>query len=166
MSTMELSPRGLDWLKQVEGLRLQPYDDQDGKPISRWVIGATVGYGHLIPKQEWDALRNGVTLEEAQTLLQQDLKPFERAVSAAVQPPQQPHQFDALVILCYNIGAGAFSKSSVVRHINDPSTRKPYPTLHEAWMAWNKSQGKVMKGLVRRREGEWRIYSAANYQPM
>lgn len=163
MNAMTLSPQGIEWLKKVEGQRLQPYDDQTGKPISAWVQGATVGYGHLILRNEWERLGGGVSLEQAEALLRQDLAPFEQAVSRAISVTQSQCQFDALVILCFNIGGGNFARSSVVKLINNPGSVTTFPTLEAAWMAWTRSQGKVMKGLVNRRAAEWRMYSTGSY---
>ncbi|MCG4112058.1 hypothetical protein KBJ29_09580 [Campylobacter jejuni] len=52
------------------------------------------------------------------------------------------NEFDALVILCFNIGIDNFKNSSVAKIINAEKTG--YKTLKEAWIAWNKSQNKVM----------------------
>ena len=48
--------------------------------------------------------------------------------------------------------------------INDPSAPSTYPSLEDAWKAWNKSQGKVMRGLENRRASEWRIYTEGIYE--
>lgn len=163
MNAMTLSPQGVEWLKQVEGQRLQPYDDQTGRPITAWVPGATVGYGHLIGRGEWDRLAGGVSLEQAEQLLRQDLVPFEQSVARGITAALSQCQFDALVILCYNIGGGNFARSSVVKMINNPRAVTTFATLEAAWMAWTRSQGKVMKGLVNRRGAEWRMYSTGAY---
>ena len=65
--------------------------------------------------------------------------------------------------MAFNLGQGAFSNSSVVKLINDPSTVIGHAALENAWKSWNKSQGKIMKGLVNRRAAEWRIYTSAVY---
>ncbi len=163
MNNMTLSPQGIDWLKQVEGQRLQPYDDQTGKPVDHWVTGATVGYGHLIGRAEWDSLGRGISLEQAEALLRKDLAPFEQAVNRGISAALVQCQFDALVILCYNIGVGNFARSSVLKLVNNPQAGTTFATLEAAWMAWTRSQGKVMKGLVNRRGAEWRMYSTGSY---
>ncbi len=159
---MSMGEKGLTLLKEVETLRLQPYDDQTSKVISDWVKGATIGYGHLIAQAEWDTYKNGITEIDATTLFQQDLAPFVRDVCNAIMVPLKQNEFDALVILAFNIGTN-FKGSSVVKLINDPKTKTDYRTLEEAWKAWNKSQGQVMKGLVNRRQCEWKIYSENIY---
>lgn len=163
MNSMTLSPQGIEWLKQVEGQRLQPYDDQTSKPVDHWVAGATVGYGHLIARAEWDGLARGITLEQAEALLRKDLAPFEQAVNRGVTATVSQCQFDALVILSFNIGVGNFARSSVLKLVNNPQASTTFATLEAAWMAWTRSQGKVMKGLVNRRGAEWRMYSSGTY---
>ena len=54
MTQYQMSAQGLNLLKQVETLHLTPYDDQTGKESKVWTVGATIGYGHLINKAEWD----------------------------------------------------------------------------------------------------------------
>jgi type VI secretion system secreted protein VgrG len=72
-------------------------------------------------------------------------------------------QFDALVILAFNIGDN-FKNSSVAKLINDPAATTSYDDLESAWKAWNKSQGKEMKGLNNRRAAEWKIYAEGVYE--
>ncbi|WP_218144007.1 glycoside hydrolase family protein, partial [Nitrosomonas marina] len=57
-----------------------------------------------------------------------------------------------------------FLISSVLRMINNPSAKTRYPNLEMAWKAWRKSQGRVMQGLINRRNAEWRIYSEGVYE--
>jgi GH24 family phage-related lysozyme (muramidase) len=160
---LHMSPEGVQWLKTVEHLALTPYDDQTGKPISQWVKGATIGYGHLITAGEWSTYANGIDQTAADALFASDLAPFEQAVRDAITVRLQQYQFDALVIFAFNIGARGFRTSSVVRLINNPQATTPYASLEAAWMAWSKSQGKVMKGLQNRRRAEWAIYTRAVY---
>lgn len=164
MSDMTLSDSGESLLKSVESLRLTPYDDQTGHDISSWVEGATVGYGHLIGRDEWPLYENGVTEAQAQTLFDDDLAPFLASVNRSVTVPLSPQQFDALVMLAFNIGIGGFETSSAVKLVNDPNASTPYDSLESAWKAWNKSQGKVNQGLVNRRDAEWKVYSQGVYE--
>ncbi len=68
----------IELLKQVESLRLKPYDDQTDQEISAWVPGATVGYGHLIPKAEWPTFKGGISVVQANALFERDLAPLRR----------------------------------------------------------------------------------------
>ena len=157
------SDDGLDILKAIEQLRLGPYDDQTGDPISEWVPGATIGYGHLIAHDEWDAYRSPITEAAAETLLRHDLDPFVQAVRLKVKTDLTQNEFDALVIFVFNIGVAGFSGSSVLKLLNNPLVHTNYDSLEDAWKAWNKSQGRVMQGLVNRRNAEWDIFARDVY---
>lgn len=159
-----LSARGRSLLKHLEGVRLRPYDDQTGLAITQWVAGATIGVGHLIDQSEWSRFSSGITQQEAEILLAQDVAPFEREVRKAVTRSLSQSEFDALVIFAFNIGRRACSGSSVVRLLNNPKASTGYPSLESAWKAWNKSQGKVMQGLNNRRAAEWKLFDQGVYQ--
>lgn len=163
-SSLALGPQGVALLKGVEDLHLLPYDDQTGKDISAWVAGATIGYGHLIAKADWPTYKDGITLAQADALFTADLAPFEAAVGTSISAGLQQYEFDALVIFAFNIGKSGFAGSSVVKLINDPKAVTGHASLEAAWKSWNKSQGKVMKGLVNRRQCEWQIYTTAVYE--
>ncbi|MGR4070488.1 type VI secretion system PAAR protein [Billgrantia sp. C5P2] len=161
---LAMSGAGKQWLKDVEQLHLVPYDDQTGREITSWVEGATIGYGHLIYEPEWPLYQEGIDHEQAERLFEEDLAPFVQAVNRAIETPLMQHQFDAAVMLAYNIGVGAFTSSSAVKLINDPEAVTPYPTLEEAWKAWNKSQGVLNRGLINRRAAEWEMYTKGVYE--
>lgn len=163
-TVLQMSSRGVTFLKAIEKLRLKPYDDQTGKEIMAWCAGATIGYGHLIARHEWARFKKGIDQATANNLFMTDLSPFVRAVSAKVNVPLSQNQFDALVTFAFNVGVEAFSSSSVLKLVNNPSAATVHSGLEAAWKAWNKSQGKVNAGLVKRREAEWKMYSANIYQ--
>lgn len=164
VESVTLSHAGAAWLKSVEQLRLTPYDDQNGANIDQWVPGATIGYGHLISRQEWSIYQSGVTESQAEKLFQDDLKPFIEIVKSSIDVPLETHEFDAAVMLAYNIGVGGFSSSSVVKLINDPQSDTPYHSLEDAWKAWNKTQGQISQGLINRRNAEWEMFSRGVYE--
>lgn len=167
MQNNQMSDIGIELLMSIESFKGTPYDDQNGDAISNWVKGATIGYGHLISQDEWnrcgDNYKNGITKEQAKALFLQDLAPFVSGVNAKVTATISQNQFDALVILAFNIGSANFASSSVLKLVNDLSAQTNYPNLEAAWKAWNKSQGKMMQGLVNRRNAEWNIYSQNVY---
>ena len=159
-----LSTHGKKLLKEIEELRLKPYDDQNGNEISHHIEGATIGYGYLIPKSEWDIYKNGITEDQADNLFLKSLDPFEKCVFNSVKVAQSENQYDALIILSYNIGEGNFKSSSVLRLVNGGSAPVYNNNLTEAWLAWNQSQGKVMQGLINRRNAEITIYNEGIYE--
>ena len=111
-----MSPEGCRLLQSVEELRLLPYDDQTGKTITEWLEGATIGYGYLIPEDEWDIYKDGIAREMAETLFLKTLKPFEKNVSEKLTCKVKQCEFDAMVLLSYNIGQGNFNSSSVLKN--------------------------------------------------
>lgn len=145
---MKTSPKGLALIKEFEGLRLNAYLCAAGV----W----TIGFGHTSAAGDPE-VRPGmrITATQAEAMLIRDLGQYERAVSAAVKKPLTQGQFDACVSLCYNIGVGAFARSTVVRRINAGRMSE----VPAAFMMWTKGGGKVLPGLVRRRRAEaalWR----------
>jgi GH24 family phage-related lysozyme (muramidase) len=162
-STLTLSPDAVALLQAIEQLRLAPYDDQTGKATKAWLKGATIGYGHLIAKDEWPTYKDGISKEQADALFRADAKPFEIAVGEAIKVGVQQYEFDAMVILAFNIGKVGFRNSTVAKLINDPELATSTSSLENAWKSWNKSQGKVNQGLNNRRTAEWRIYTSGIY---
>lgn len=141
---MKLSPAGLDLIKKAEGLRLKAYLC----PAKVW----TIGYGTT------RGVKPGQTITEAKAaeLLREDVREFEQAVSDAVTVPITQGQFDALVSLAYNIGAGAFRASTLLRLLN----RGEYAKAAEQFDRWNRGGGRVLPGLVKRRAAERKLFEA------
>lgn len=158
------STKGVNLLKSIEELATKPYDDQTGRDITAWVKGATIGYGHLISSAEWSKYKDGITEAQAQSLFQSDLSPFVNTVKTKVTAMITQNEFDAMVLLTFNIGQQAFADSSALKLINNPNAVTSYTSLEAAWKAWNKSQGVVNKGLTNRRQAEWNIYTKGIYQ--
>lgn len=95
--------------------------------------------------------------EELVELFKEDLRKFELGVlrlCGNLDNPKHQHKFDACVALSYNIGLGNFQKSTVRQKI----LREDWEGAAEAFMAWSKAGGKVLKGLVRRREAEKALF--------
>ena len=162
---MHISNHGIETLKQIEGMVIRNrkhviYDDKTGEPVPRCAPlrrGATIGYGHLIKSGE--SFTNGISEDAATELLRTDVAWAENIVREKITVPLTQNQFDALVIFAFNIGEKNFACSTVVKHINNPNfTSTQYPTLDAAWRAWNKSGGRVVRGLVRRREIELKLF--------
>jgi lysozyme len=143
---MKMNRAGIELLKTWEGCKLEAYPDPatGGEP---W----TIGYGHTTAAGKpvvYKGLK--ITQQEAADILVADLAGYEAAVTRVLKRAPNENQFSAMVSLCYNIGAGNFGKSSVVRYFNAGEIQK----AADAFRLWNKANGKVMKGLVNRREAE------------
>ncbi len=165
MIYMNISDKGINLLKQLEGTVKQNskhiiYDDQTGKaanPNAPLPRGATIGYGHLIKPGE--DFTGGITERVATELLRTDIAAAQHAVQNNITVPLTQNQYDALVIFAYNIGTKNFANSTVVKYINNPNFHSSiYPNLESAWRAWNKSGGRAMAGLNRRRDRELRLF--------
>ena len=145
---MHTSINGQDIIKNHEALRLTVYPDQRGLP--------TIGYGHLLKPGE--SFPNGINEEQAGALLVGDLATAENAVNAGVKVSITQNQFDALVSLAFNIGAGAFRSSTVLRKLNAGDVAGSAA----AFALWNKvSQGGqlvVSAGLMNRRTDEANLF--------
>ena len=143
---MKLTQKAINHIKESEGLRLEAYPDPgsvDGKPV-------TIGYGTT--KIDGKAIKLGtkITKEQAEEYLKADLTAFGTKVAVYVKVPVTDDQFGALVSFAYNIGLGAFSSSTLLKKLNAGD----YASVPDQMRRWNKNDGKVMKGLVNRREKE------------
>ncbi|MBJ8436259.1 lysozyme [Acinetobacter lactucae] len=147
---MILSLKGINQICNFEGLRLKAYDDGTGI----WSIGyGTTRYPNGSSVQKSDTC----TLEQAKAYMQHDLKIFERAVNSAVKVPLKQTQFDALVSLTYNIGVGAFKKSTLLKKLNSGD----YKGAANQFDVWVNAGGKRLAGLVRRRAVEKQLFLAS-----
>lgn len=140
---MKTSQNGINLIKQFEGCRLTAY-----KPVAAekyW----TIGYGHygadVAPNMK-------ITQAQAEAYLVADLKRFEDAVNAMGLILNQ-NQFDALVSFTYNCGAGNLKKLVTGRSL---------PQIADAMLAYNKGSGKVLPGLVKRRQAEQNLFNFGN----
>ena len=135
---MKLSPAGIAALKQYEGLSLTAYRDTGGV----W----TIGYGSTRDVRE--GMR--ISQAEADQRFLADTEWAQAAVRTDVAVPLTQPQFDALVSLVYNIGAGAFARSTLLRLLNAGD----YRGAAEQFLVWNKVKGEVVTGLAVRRAKE------------
>lgn len=144
---MNTSQTGIDLIKGFEGKRLVAYDDGVGV----W----TIGYG-TIKYPSGVRVKKGDTCTEAQaeTYLKSDLVKFENAINRLVKVPLNQNQFDALASFTYNLGETNLSKSTLLRKLN----AKDYKGAADQFLVWNKAGGRVLTGLVRRREAERSLF--------
>lgn len=136
---MKASSEGRQRLQAFEGLRLAAYKDEGGV----W----TVGYGHTGSQV---GPRTKITREQAEKLLEGRLEEVAASVTALVKVPVSQAQFDALVSLTYNIGAGAFKRSTLLRKLNAGD----YAGAAEQFMRWRYVRGVESMGLLKRRKAE------------
>ena len=149
MKITKLSQKGLELIKQFEGLKLTPYLCPASIP--------TVGYGNTYyPNGQKVKLTDpSITKEKAEELLKFLLVTYEKAVDSFCRDDISQGNFDALVSISYNIGVGALQKSTLIKKVNaNPKDL----TIKDEFLKWNKANGKVLAGLTKRRQAEANLY--------
>ena len=140
---MDISQNGINLIKNFEGLRLEAYQCSSGV----W----TIGYGHTGS----DVYKGRkITLNEAETLLKQDLAVHCNNVSSLVKVKLNQNQFDALVSFEFNIGYGAFALSTLLKLLNAGD----YTGAANQFDRWVYAGGKVLAGLEKRRKKEKELF--------
>ncbi len=145
--------RAVQLIKAFEGLHKVRADNPDMVFAYHDPIGlATQGWGHLLSRKHWPDLKGfrPLSIEECVAVLHGDLKHFETGVIRLVKVPIHPFSFGALVSFSFNLGLGALQSSTLLKHVN----RDEWEDIPFQFSRWNKAGGRVLKGLVRRREAE------------
>lgn len=147
---MKVSQKGITLIKKHEGCKLTSY-------LCPSKV-ATIGYGNTYyldgTKVE---LGETITQEEADELLKSILSKFEKDVFSVIKKCVNQNMFDALVSFTYNVGFGNLKSSTLLSKVNKDVND---PTIKDEFLKWNKSRGKVLKGLSNRRMDEWLLYSS------
>jgi lysozyme len=135
---MIYSNTGLHLTEESEGCRLRAYPDSTGIP--------TIGYGHTKGVRLGDVC----TQEQAERWLREDIAYAEAEVNRVVRVPLTQGEFDALVDFTFNCGRGNFDHSTLLALVNKGDM------VHAAaqFERWDKAGGKVVAGLLRRRQAE------------
>ena len=137
----------IDMVKKFEGLRLQPYQDCIGHN--------TVGWGHLVlPGEDFS---NGITLEQAEALLQQDLQRTQEGLEDALDVILNDNQYSACLDFCFNLGCRTFTQSTLCRLINQGE----YDKASDEFPKWSHAGGHVIRGLLTRRIAEMDLFEQA-----
>ena len=110
----------------------------------------TIGYGQT------GGIKRGMTCTkvEAMRWLSARVKTTEREIRRLVRVPINANQMAALVSFVYNVGIGAFKRSSLFRLLNAGR----YAEAADQLLRWDKAGGKVLPGLTRRRIREREIF--------
>lgn len=137
---MKISKNGINLIKQFEGLRVKAYKCIPTEEKY------TIGYGHYGVEAN-----TTITKEEAEAILLQDLEKFEKRVMK-YDPVYHfnQNQFDALVSFAYNVGSIDKLTAGGLRSI---------PAISTKMLEYNKSDGKVLAGLTKRRKAEQELFN-------
>lgn len=144
------SQNGLALTQKFEGLRLTAYQDQ----VGIW----TIGYGHT-GKDVHPKLT--ITQEQANNLLMQDVASAVAAVNRLVTVVFNQNGFDALVDFAFNLGNNALSGSTLLRKLNAGD----FAGAADEFPKWCHAGGKLVPGLLRRRQAEQRLFQQGIPQP-
>ena len=144
---MKISQAGIDLIRRFEGCKLKPYLC----PAGYW----TVGYGHVIGNGKTKPEKQLYTQEEVNELLRTDLARFEQGVLRYCPVPLTQFEFDSLVSFSFNLGLGVLQRSTLRRKI----LRQDKQAAARNILKYNKAGGQVLKGLTRRREAEYRMFT-------
>jgi len=140
---MKTSKRGLDLIKSFEGCRLTAYK---AVPTEKYY---TIGWGHYGPD-----VKKGqkITQAQADVYLVNDLAKYEAKVNKYMPRYNfNQNQYDALVSFAYNVGSIDGLTAHGIRSIS---------TIASKFMSYTKSGGKVLGGLIRRREAEKNLFTS------
>jgi lysozyme len=143
--------KGIAIIRKYEGLRLQAYICPSGL--------ATIGFGATFFENGTRVqLGDKISRDRADQLLFFQVKLFADEVQRTVKVKLNENQLGALVSFCFNVGGAAFGKSTLAKKVNaNPSDS----TIRNEFMRWTRGGGKVLPGLVKRREEEANLYYAA-----
>lgn len=145
-------------IKKSEGLRLKAYPDpgsKDGLPI-------TIGYGTTRINGRPVNRGEVITQSQADDYFEKDINQFAKKVEALVKVKLNANQFGALVSFAYNVGIGAFASSTLLKLLNAGD----YNAVPSQLRRWNKNDGKVMQGLINRREEEIKLWLKPTVEPV
>src|SRR5262249_11037848 len=147
--TMRISEKGINLVKAFEGC-LERTSDGRFRPYVCPAGVLTIGWGHT--NHHGRSFNKGSlwTQEECDAELESDMSEFEQAVTRLVTVQLRQHQFDALVSFAYNCGEANLAKSTLLRKVN----ARDFEGAAREFQKWNRGNGRVLSGLVRRRASE------------
>lgn len=139
---MKASVDAYELIKQFEGLRLEAYLC----PAGIW----TIGYGHTSGVSP----NSFITIQEADEYLHRDVAAIEMQLNK-LNLSLRECQWDAIVSFVFNIGIGNFKASTLLAKIRiNPDDN----SIIDEFLRWVYANGKVMRGLQKRRLTEMKLY--------
>jgi lysozyme len=143
---MKVSAKGLEFTQDMEGTKYYGYLDPVGIP--------TAGVGHtgsdvVVGKQ--------YTQEQVFKWLADDMAYAENEVNKLVRVELTQNQFDMLCDFVFNVGAGAFATSTLLKKLNGGD----YEGAANEFKRWVYAKGKILPGLVKRRYAQAERFRSA-----
>lgn len=150
---MQASQSIKKFLRGQEALRLTAYPDPGSRDGTPWTIGwGATSYEDGSPVRKGDT----ITAERADALFEHHVGLTEKALAKYVTAPLSQNQYDALVSFVYNVGAGAFANSTMLKKLNAGD----YAGATAEFDRWVHNDGKVLGGLVDRRKREQALFAS------
>jgi len=144
-----LPPQAVDLIKRWEGF--SPVWYRDGGGVRTIGYGTTALSRAINPHQ----IDPPITRDEGETLLLRSIRQeYAACVRENVTAPLTDLQYGALVSLCYNIGCGAFSDSTLVLLLNAGQEEE----AEKEFLEWKYVNGNVIDGLLQRRKAERALF--------
>jgi lysozyme len=141
---------GLALTEQFEGCELTAYQDVKGV----WTIGVGHTGADVVPGLT-------ITQAQAQALLANDVSSAVACVNNVVAVPLSQQQFDALVDFVFNVGAGAFETSTLLKNLNAGD----FAGTAAQFDVWDHAGPVVVPGLLRRRQAETALFNSGPSGP-
>jgi GH24 family phage-related lysozyme (muramidase) len=141
-----------NWLRIQEGgpnyTAVPDGKTKDGKQLY------SIGFGHQIQPNEADLLTAKLNDDQVLEIFKKDIEGIINSMNRVIKVPINKNQQLALISLRYNIGGGAFDKSTLLRRLNEGN----YTEAAMRFAEWRLSEGKINQGLVNRRERERQLF--------
>lgn len=147
---MHIPEKAYELIKKYEGFSSTPYICPGGKK--------TIGYGHVIQPYEEDDLTY-LNEPQAYNLMKSDVEIFAIRMRKQIKVDINDNQFGALVSFVYNIGTGAFGKSTMLKKLNN----EDYLLVPQEFLRWIYVKRKPLLGLLRRRVDELNLWMLPPY---
>jgi lysozyme len=145
---MEVNKAGKDLIKQFEGCKLKAYKCPAGLD--------TIGYGNTwYPDGTKVKPGDVITQQQAEDYFNAIVDDFAKGVDVLVKSNVTANNFSAIVSFAFNVGMGNFRRSTLLRKVN---ANPKDPSIRAEFMKWTRANNVVLKGLVRRREAEAKLY--------
>ena len=144
---MQISKEGLALIKKFEGCELEAYRCQANV--------LTIGYGHTKGVKEGDT----ITKDEAEYMLEEEMIEYEGYVNDMGDVELNQSQYDSLCAWVYNLGPNNFRNSTLLTVLN----QERYSEVPKEIKRWNKANGEVLDGLIRRREAEALLFEGKEW---
>jgi len=153
---MNISKEGLSLIKKFEGC-----PQKDGMAHQYFCAAnvSTIGYGST--KLNGKAIPVGakISMEEAEALLLHEMEEYEGYIDSLVEVHLHQYQFDALVAWVFNLGPSNLKASTLLKVLNSGDI----DSVPAQFKRWNKAGGKVLEGLIRRREAEALLFEGKDW---